>query len=123
MSEIERLESELEDLKFEHEQECARSHSIRAQLDDAKSKAALTGDYSDSDWFRRAEGAKRACSRKLQQIQNDIGTTKRKIKQLNREHGESEHKCFVRAAFKMLDKTMFEAIMLEAKAMAQRESK
>ena len=110
----EELEDQLEELLWEKEQELARLDSIKAQVEEARRKAAITGDYSDSDWYNRAEGAQRACSRNVQKINHDISAINRKLKRLNIEESDSEYRRFRIAAHRLLDADTFQRIVDEA---------
>lgn len=49
---------------------------IQSQLDRAKARAAETGEYADSDWFRRAEFARKRRGRAVQKI--DLALSRKK---------------------------------------------
>ena len=55
----------------------AEMDEIRTQIEDAKAKAAATGDYADREWFRRAKYALRAKGRLHQQLQYRLGTLRK----------------------------------------------
>jgi hypothetical protein len=86
--------------------------SIQYQLDEAKAKAAETGEYADPDWFRRAEYARRRRGRAVQRI--DMALSKKK--QFNRDAFEA---AFVDAARSVLTRDAFSAVTEAAHALLQ----
>lgn len=86
--------------------------SIRYQLEEAKSKAATGGDYSDADWFRKASYALRMKGAQQQAVSIEVGRRKRLVQ-------STLETWFVRVAREILDEDLFEEIMDEAKDKAQ----
>lgn len=86
--------------------------SIRLQVDTAKSRARAQGEYSDPDWFHRAQFALRMKGQEHQRIQRELSRRKKRA----REHADNSiGECFIRAAKRRLDEEVFTDIMAEAK--------
>jgi hypothetical protein len=61
---------------------------IKAQIDEAKGRAAATGDYSDREWFRKAMSSLRIKGLLSQRIQTELGKRRQERKNRNREENE-----------------------------------
>lgn len=61
---------------------------IKAQIDEAKGRAAATADYSDREWFRKATSALRIKGLLSQRIQSELGKRRQQRKNRNREENE-----------------------------------
>jgi len=72
-------ETELLDLKEETDLALA---SIKIQIEDAKARAA-EGSYSNRDWWRRVNNARRIKGLQSQQIQRALGKLRREKKAKN----------------------------------------
>lgn len=81
---------------------------IRYQLEEAKSIVAEGGEYSDSEWFRKATFALRMKGVEQQVIQMEFARRKRQ-RQNNLEQS------FIKAAKSILEPDLFQEIMDEAK--------
>lgn len=77
---------------------------INGQLADARRAAASDGDYSDADWYRRAETALRHKGRLMQRIQLEL--TRLRGKQSNKLES-----AFIEAARELLLPDVFQNIM------------
>lgn len=86
---------------------------IKAQIGEAKGYAAETGEYSDADWFRRANLALRFKGREHQALQLEFG---RRRKEERRAYNSSMERAFIDAARAKLDATTFRLLMNEALA-------
>lgn len=84
---------------------------IKAQLGEAKSIAAETGEYSDADWFNRANLALRLKGREHQALQMEHG---RRRKAERRAYNASIERAFIDAARLRLDATTFRMLWDEA---------
>ena len=82
---------------------------IRYQVEEAKSKVAEGGAYSDSGWFRKATFALRMKGAEQQAIQSEFARRRRQ-RQI------SVEECFIRTAKRILEPTLFQKIMDESKA-------
>ncbi len=91
---------------------------IRASLEEARSKVATGGGYSDPDWYRRANFALRMKGREMQMVQRELGVKKREQAKDNVTASASEstswERKFVYAARSFLSKKDFDAIVAEA---------
>jgi hypothetical protein len=88
----------------------AEMDEIRTQIEDAKAKAAATGDYADREWFRRAKYALRAKGRLHQQLQYRLGVLR---KERSTQSTEVE-KQFVNVAREVLPDEQFHRILQTA---------
>ncbi len=88
---------------------------IKAQIGEAKGYAAETGEYSDTEWFHRANLALRLKGREHQALQFEFG---RRRKEERRAHNATIERAFIDAARARLDYATFRAIMDEAVAHA-----
>ena len=86
---------------------------IKAQIGEAKGYAAETGEYSDADWFLRANLALRHKGREHQALQLEFG---RRRKEERRVHNATIERAFIDVARVRLDYKTFQAIMDEAVA-------
>jgi hypothetical protein len=64
---------------------CESLDAIKTQLDEAKANAAQNGNYSDADWFRRAQSAQRWRGRFHQKIQARLSALKKDTTERNLE--------------------------------------
>jgi hypothetical protein len=119
------LESlDAEQLRRLKQQQTAESHRIRETVDRARREAAQSGQYSDRDWFHRAETALRIRGRQDQQIQSRLRELRvqrrvapRSAKQPPpplrlRDIGFAD--CFIRVAKTKLSKEVFRTWCAEA---------
>ena len=88
---------------------------IKAQIAGAKAHAAETGEYSDADWFNRANLALRFKGREHQSLLLECG---RRKKEERRAYNASVEREFINAARTKLDATTFRMLMDEALAHA-----
>lgn len=92
--------------------------SIQDQLDDAKDRAAKTGQYADQQWFRKAQDAikyKRRYIHRINQYLDEVGyiepdTKPRKGREEGRGMSAAWNKQFVKAAKTFLSSSDFLAI-------------
>jgi hypothetical protein len=96
----------------------AEMDEIRTQIEDAKAKAASTGDYADREWFRRAKYALRAKGRLHQQLQYRLGVLR---KERSTQSTEVE-KQFVNVAREVLPDEQFHRILQTAMGRANGDS-
>lgn len=78
----------------------AEADEIKGQLSRAKSRAFTTGNYGDSDWFRRAEMALRHKQRQAQDIANQLSALRAERQAA---HHKEYHKRFWALANAMRD--------------------
>jgi len=85
------------------------------QLDSAKAKVRLRGEYSDSDWYGRASSVLRS-----KRVQVQILTRKlQELKTLEkREYNNQVERRFIEVAKRRLDRELFLSFMVEAKDLA-----
>ncbi len=88
--------------------------NIRAQIGEAKGRAAVNGEYSDSGWFHRANLALRLKGRDHQSLQVELGKRRREEKKA---HSDTVEQAFIDVARSRLDYTTFRALMDEATAL------
>ena len=81
---------------------------IKRQINEAKSKAASTGDYSDTDWFHRANAALRYKGVEHQSLLQEKGKRSRAKKEA---HTNTFERAFLQAARQILDADTFRVIM------------
>lgn len=90
---------------------------IRADILDAKAKVATRGEYSDPDWYRRANYALTTKGHRHQILQQQLSAVNKKIKALS--HAAADAKSwktrFVEVSRRLLTEEMYERIMSEAK--------
>jgi len=86
---------------------------IKAQIGEAKGIAAETGEYSDTEWFHRANLALRLKGREHQALQIEFG---RRRKEERRAHNSRIERAFIDAARARLDATTFRLLWDEALA-------
>ena len=84
---------------------------IRAQIGDAKGYAAETGEYSDGDWFQKANLALRKKGQEHQRLQLEFG---KRRKEERRNHNASVERAFIAAARTRLDQATFKMLWDEA---------
>lgn len=102
-----------EDIEYRLGEVTAEMAEIKAQIGKAKGYAAETGEYSDSDWFHRANLALRLKGREHQALQLEFG---KRRKEERRDYNASLEHAFIDAARTKLDATTFRLIMDEALA-------
>jgi hypothetical protein len=94
---------------------CESLDAIKTQLDEAKANAAQNGNYSDADWFRRAQSAQRWRGRFHQKIQARLSALKKETKERNLDEARKESLRFERTFFslasKMLPAPLFASIV------------
>ena len=88
---------------------------IKAQIGEAKGIAAETGEYSETEWFHRANLALRLKGREHQALQLEFG---RRRKEDRRAFNATVEREFINVARTRLDYATFRAIMDEAVAHA-----
>lgn len=92
--------------------------SIKEQIARAKSSAAQTGDYADTDWFHRANRALRHKQAAHQILLREIGFLSASRRQVAHvKHMEQQptfEREFIRAAQRKLDEATLKALMDEA---------
>ena len=86
---------------------------IKAQIAEAKGIAAETGDYSDSDWFHRANLALRFKGREHQALQLEFG---KRRKEERRQRNDTFERAFIDAARDLLDADTYKMVMAAAVA-------
>lgn len=101
---IEALEKRLAEVT----EELAR---VKTQLDFAKSKAAVTRDFSNKDWFNRARHAMRMKGREHQLILAELGK-RRKAERSAR--NDSVERRFMQVAKRRLAPSLFMELVAEA---------
>lgn len=109
---LERQVRDLHSLKEANDVEIAR---IKKQLEDARFAARTTGEYSNSDWYSRAQYALRMRGRDSQRFQHKIGDMNRALRKLNNAQVEL---CFVEAARRRLERAEFEQLWEYAKQLS-----
>lgn len=85
---------------------------LKLQISEAKGRAATTGDYSDANWFNRANHALRMFQREHQQCLREIGDRNKKQR---REPSITFERHFMRAARARLDPDLYESLLEEAR--------
>jgi len=86
---------------------------LKMQLEGAKAHAAATGDFSDRDWYNRANFAYRMLAKEHQQCLREIGERNRARR---RATGEEFEQKFLEVARRRLHPDVFRDIFDEAKA-------
>lgn len=89
---------------------------IKLQLDQARGRMRLTGEYADPVWYARATYALRMKGRKSQALQREIGEATRWVRKLR--NGEIE-RCFVAAARAELDPSTFTRVWTVAERLRE----
>lgn len=84
---------------------------LKSQIEGAKANAAATGDYSDRDWYNRANLAYRMVAKEHQTCLREIGERNRARRRAN---GDSVDRRFISIARHRLDPDLFKSIMDEA---------
>jgi hypothetical protein len=84
---------------------------IKAQLEAAKGKAVANGEYSDPDWFSRAQFALRMKGREHQMILTEIAARRKEEK---RKANDTVERRFIDVARRRLDPELFGELMREA---------
>lgn len=84
---------------------------IKAQIGEAKSIAAKTGEYSDPEWFHRANLALRFKGREHQALQLEFGKRRKEERRANNARIE---RVFIDVARAKLDSTTFRLLWDEA---------
>lgn len=94
-------------------------NSVKSQIDEAKVRA-IGGHYSDPDWFRRANGARRALGWVSQRLAARLSVLKAEEKAGNIKRSSATQptweRAFVRAAKRMLSESLYAALAVEADA-------
>jgi hypothetical protein len=85
--------------------------SVKQQLDEAKGNARAYGEYSDPDWYSRANGAKRFLGITHQKILGEISQRRRSR---GSENTLSFERAFVQAAKLRLTEALFYDLVDEA---------
>lgn len=83
---------------------------IKAQIEGAKARAAQTGDYSDNDWFIRANHALRHRTIEHQKVLKMIGERNRERRKKN---GEQSQRRFIELCRKRLPPETFQMLWEE----------
>ena len=84
---------------------------LKMQIDGAKAHCAQTGDYSDADWYNRANYALRMVAKEHQQCIREIGERNKRTKLENAARFE---RLFVEIARRRLHRELFQEIFNEA---------
>lgn len=100
---------QLQDLRGKIEDRLDR---VKGQISKAKADLHITGEYSDPDWFQRAETAKRIMGRQLQKIQPRQGELKRQ---------RSSSASFEKTFFEVCQTNLPPEVFLDLKAKANRK--
>lgn len=104
-----------EDIELRLGDVTAEIAEIKAQIGKAKGIAAETGEYSDTEWFHRAQFALRLKGREHQALQLEFG---RRRKEERRARNDSVERAFISVAKAKLDATTFRLLLDEALAHA-----
>jgi hypothetical protein len=86
--------------------------AIDSQLDEAKAKAAATGEYAPLDWFHRAKSARQFKTRDYQLVEAEIAKRNRKAKESKKDLIRGY---FIEVAREQLDKDTFDLYLEEAR--------
>ena len=76
------LLSERSDLIMERAELQEKLDSIKSQLEAARTRAAANGEYSDRDWYRRAEHARRSAGAEILDVNTRISQIKDELRAL-----------------------------------------
>jgi hypothetical protein len=104
-------------LKLRDELQADADH-IKMQLEHARARARQDNDYSDGDWYARAQAALRAKNREIQKITRKAAALRRQEKG---SFNMSYERHFVEEAFRRLDPQVFQAIKDTAMELAEQE--
>jgi predicted nucleic acid-binding Zn-ribbon protein len=105
---LETAENNIDSLQAERAQLLDEVTSIKTQLYEAKSTAAKTGEYSDTDWFRDANHALKKRQQRIQVISLEMGKLKRRAKHLESIRFE---RIFIDEARKQLNPVQLRCLM------------
>src|SRR5689334_17319906 len=72
---------------------------LKMQIEGAKAEATATGNYSDRDWFNRANFAYRMMAKEHQQCLREIGDRNKAQRKAN---GDSQDRAFISIARRRL---------------------
>lgn len=89
----------------------AKIDAIKSQLEEARAQTAETGDYSDGDWYLRAQRALRHNQRELQKAQRELGEANRQARLAT---ASTLERRFMTAAKARLTPDLFNDILTEA---------
>jgi hypothetical protein len=106
-------DDELQQLKLDLQEEIS---SIKGQLIEARARVHVTGQYSDSDWYRRANGAQRVKGNQYNAACAEQGRRRRELADKRRASlGENPfERAFVKAARELLSEDRFAYISRRA---------
>ncbi len=91
--------------------------SIKEQIARAKARAAAEGDYSDANWYQRANRALRHKQIEHQSLLRSAAELRKRLKQeAQREQNPRFEQAFIAAAKGMLDEDTFQRIVQRANA-------
>jgi len=96
--------------------------AIKEQISRAKSNAAQTGDYSDTDWFHRTNRALRHKQADHQLLLREMAKARATSKQATHKEREKQslsfEREFMRAAKQLLDGPTYTMLMIEARRLS-----
>lgn len=113
METIEQLRLKRQELIDEKNENLEILASIKSQIERAKTDVLLDDVYSDPDWFRRINAAKRFKGRKDQELASELRKIDEKIKELNRSTDLTREEKFIRVAKNMLIEEVYFSIWKE----------
>jgi chromosome segregation ATPase len=76
-------QSRLDELRDELAEVDEKRAAIKGQIEKAQHDRHVTGEYADSDWYRRAKGALRHLGIERADICREIGEVSREVRALN----------------------------------------
>lgn len=127
---LDNLKTKQSDLKTRLLDVLSDINRVKDQISRAKSKAASTGDYSDTKWYRSANAALNHLKLEHQTILLQISEVKAQIaeetKHRNKIDGQTFERIFVRAAERVLPAAQYQQLLtmthLEMQALDSREA-
>lgn len=89
---------------------------IKSQIQEARARAASSGDYSDADWYRRANGAQRVKAVQFNACCREQGRRRRETANRNRASlgNNPWESAFCKAARELLKPETFESLSRRA---------
>lgn len=86
-------------------------NDIKDQLDRAKTRRITTGEFTDPDWFQRANSALRGKGRILQDIQRELGEVNRALRRARGEQSDAALVvCLTEAATRLIGREKWNEI-------------
>lgn len=85
---------------------------LKMQIEGARAECAATGDYSDRDWYNRANFAYRMMAKEHQQCLREIGDRNKAQRKSN---SDSQTNTFIAVARRRLDPDLFNSILAESR--------